>query len=133
MQHEAEAYFECRADRSGGWEIIVTWGHCLRERVLGLQFVSEHDANQWILLGAALWLESGFIVSVSSTKARSPGADEVSVNAERSRISRATSGPDHNSQISLDASAEIQELRVRAAALAELIRTTELRRRDALV
>jgi len=94
--------------------------------------VSEHHANQWILLGAALWLESGLIVAAPSKKAKVADGDEVSINIERSGVGRAIAGLDHNSH-TLVADAEIQELRIRAAALAELIKTTERGKHDRLV
>ena len=53
---------------------MVTWGHALRERILGLTFRSEGDAAVWITSSSRKWTRSG--------KVR---ASEVSRNARRGK------------------------------------------------
>jgi hypothetical protein len=39
------------------WVVVVTWGHSLRQRIDGLEFQSEMEADRWIRSNARSWLE----------------------------------------------------------------------------
>jgi len=39
------------------WVVVVTWGHSLRQRIDGLEFRSEMEAQRWIGSNARSWLE----------------------------------------------------------------------------
>jgi hypothetical protein len=39
------------------WVIVVTWGHSLRQRIDGLEFRSQVEAEAWIGSNARSWLE----------------------------------------------------------------------------
>lgn len=59
MRAHTQAHFELRLipDQST-WEILVTWGHALRDRVEGLTFASEREGALWIERRSVDWLRS---------------------------------------------------------------------------
>ena len=53
--HDAACFESCPRDGGRAWQIMVTWQHSLRERIQGLTFSSEEEADLWIKSNSLSW------------------------------------------------------------------------------
>jgi hypothetical protein len=70
------------------WDVVVTWNHGLRERIVDLTFPSRNGAERWIARASSTWLElEGLHLKVAVLRNNSRKAQPIKARrSSRSRI-----------------------------------------------
>jgi hypothetical protein len=116
----------------GTWILIATWDHVLRERILGVEFVSEDQALCWISACADEWIAGQKPASLQAPHPYTPAVEDGgSVSTEdacreehRRPIDLATRKSGHPFHDAMTSDAQIEvHLEAPASASAAMLRS----------